>query len=332
MPCPACADRVLGIFLQKAISLNVGHAASRVPQASQQRWFSAQRRAIPQSHQISTRSPATAPITPKIDIYVPFDGDLTASKSSSLQQKTSHLEHVFAELSPDSVDVIPAGAAPDKSTHTAPSTDYDENEIESEKRSPKKVAQNGGQVGLGVASATEPNGMGSHIAKGVRQKAEPWQIQKDALRAKFGSSGWNPRKRLSPDALDGIRALNAQFPDKYTTPILAELFKVSPEAIRRVLKSKWQPSDEETERRRGRWVRRGEKIWGRMVELGVKPPKKWREMGVGKGNIKDPRLEKLGRRHRSERDPRRTWSAESGGREKADHDDWDEQTLAERIL
>ncbi|KAI9869425.1 MAG: Required for respiratory growth protein 9 mitochondrial [Trichoglossum hirsutum] len=332
MPCLACADRVLGIFLREVINLNVGHAALRIPQSPPRRWFSTQRRAIRQSYQNSTRSSVTAPITSKIDLYVPFDGVLTVSESPSPPRKTSHLEDVFEELSPDSADAIAAEAVTDEFIHTVPLSGCDGNERGSHNWAPEKMAQNGGQVNLGDVVATASNGMGSHVTERVRQKAEPWQIQKGALQAKFGSSGWSPRKRLSPDALDGIRALNAQFPDKYTTPVLAELFKVSPEAIRRILKSKWRPSDEETEERRSRWAKRGEKIWGRMVELGVKPPKKWREMGIGKRNVEDPRLEKSGRRYRSERDPRRPWGAESGGREKASHDDWDEETLAERIL
>ena len=107
---------------------------------------------------------------------------------------------------------------------------------------------------------------------------QAWQIQKDALLSKFGPSGWLPRKRLSPDALEGIRALHAQLPEKYTTSFLADHFKVSAEAIRRILKSKWRASEEEEEKRRRRWDKRGENIWTKMVELGIKPPKKWRQV------------------------------------------------------
>ncbi|KAL8721516.1 MAG: hypothetical protein Q9225_001815 [Loekoesia sp. 1 TL-2023] len=119
-------------------------------------------------------------------------------------------------------------------------------------------------------------------SKFIRQKPpiakrETWQIQKDALSSKFGSAGWAPRKRLSPDALEGVRALHAQYPEKYTTPILANYFEVSTEAIRRILKSKWRPNDKEVANRRQRWDKRGERIWSKMVALGVKPPKKWRE-------------------------------------------------------
>ena len=117
------------------------------------------------------------------------------------------------------------------------------------------------------------------------REREPWQIQKSALTDKFGSSGWSPRKRLSPDALEGIRALHAQYPEKYTTPELAQRFEVSPEAIRRILKSKWRPNDDEETDRRRRWDKRGVAIWSQMVETGVKPPRKWRQMGVGKNHV-----------------------------------------------
>ncbi|KAL8829165.1 MAG: hypothetical protein Q9170_006291, partial [Blastenia crenularia] len=108
-------------------------------------------------------------------------------------------------------------------------------------------------------------------------KRETWQIQKDALSSKFGPVGWTPRKRLSPDALEGIRALHAQYPERFTTPVLANQFEISAEAIRRILKSKWRPTDEEETDRRQRWDNRGERIWSKMVASGVKPPKKWRE-------------------------------------------------------
>ncbi|KAI9885089.1 MAG: Required for respiratory growth protein 9 mitochondrial [Watsoniomyces obsoletus] len=128
------------------------------------------------------------------------------------------------------------------------------------------------------ATADDAEGESSDQLK----EREQWRIQKAALQRKFGNEKWDPRKRLSPDAIEGIRALHAQFPDKYTTPMLANQFEVSPEAIRRILKSKWRPTTEEAEERNARWDRRGEKIWSQMVELGVKPPKKWREMGIGK--------------------------------------------------
>ena len=129
----------------------------------------------------------------------------------------------------------------------------------------------------------------------VKRDRKTWQVQKDALYRKFGSEGWSPRKRLSPDALGGIRALHAQYPEKYNTAVLSDQFKVSPESIRRILKSTWTPDSGEEEERRARWDKRGKIIWGRLVESGIKAPKKWRDMGVGTsyGFRSNPRRRRL---------------------------------------
>jgi len=115
----------------------------------------------------------------------------------------------------------------------------------------------------------------------LSQKRDPWQSQKAALESKFGETGWQPRKRLSPDTLEGIRALHASDQAAYSTETLSEHFKVAPEAIRRILKSKWRPSEGEAEDRAARWERRGVKKWQEMAEIGMRPPVKWRAMGVG---------------------------------------------------
>ncbi|KKY34584.1 putative mitochondrion organization and biosis protein [Diaporthe ampelina] len=106
-----------------------------------------------------------------------------------------------------------------------------------------------------------------------------WLKQKQALKQKF-PEGWRPPKRLSPDALEGIRVLHQQFPDMYTTEALAEKFEVSPEAIRRILRAKWEPTAEEEEDRQRRWFNRGVSVWQRYAELGRQPPRRWREAGV----------------------------------------------------
>lgn len=111
---------------------------------------------------------------------------------------------------------------------------------------------------------------------------EHWQIDKEALSKKF-PDGWNPQKRLSPDAVAGIRALHAQMPERYTTEALSQEFGVTAEAIRRILKSKWSPSPEEETDRQRRWFKRGQQVWSRYADLGMKPPKPWRELGIGQG-------------------------------------------------
>ncbi|KAM0286097.1 hypothetical protein ACHAQH_001105 [Verticillium albo-atrum] len=133
-----------------------------------------------------------------------------------------------------------------------------------------------------------------------QHRRENWQLQKDALKKKF-PEGWRPMKRLSPDAVAGIRALHAQFPEEYTTAKLVEKFEVSPEAVRRILKSKWQPSPEEEEERQTRWFRRGKDVWARYAELGMKPPQKWRAEGVTRDpSYHDKRQAAIARRKEEE--------------------------------
>ena len=116
-----------------------------------------------------------------------------------------------------------------------------------------------------------------------RAKKEPWQVQKQALQKKFGSEGWKPRKKLSPDTINGIRALHDQYPDKYPTPVLAEKFKVSPEAIRRILRSRWRPDTTKQVERRERWARRHDRIWDQQAAIGLRSartkPRKPKEPG-----------------------------------------------------
>lgn len=54
--------------------------------------------------------------------------------------------------------------------------------------------------------------------------------------------GWNPPKKLSREAMEGLRELHHMDNDKFSTPVLAEKFRISPEAVRRILKSRWQPT------------------------------------------------------------------------------------------
>jgi hypothetical protein len=119
---------------------------------------------------------------------------------------------------------------------------------------------------------------------------EAWQIQKAALQEKFGSVAWDPHKRLSPDSLNGIRALHASDPDTYSTEVLAENFKVSPEAIRRILKSKWRPSEDEARDRLERWERRGARKWEELAASGLRPPRRWRALGIQQRGVAETRL------------------------------------------
>jgi hypothetical protein len=157
-----------------------------------------------------------------------------------------------------------------------------------------------------------------------KPKREDWQVQKAANLNKFGDAVWQPRKRLSPDTLEGIRALHASDPATYSTETLSNQFEVSAENIRRILKSKWRPNDEEREERSARWERRGVRKWTEMAELGERPPRRWREMGVG--SVKG--------------EPERRPGWKRGGGRKVERErerdvleaDWEGEEFGERIL
>lgn len=154
------------------------------------------------------------------------------------------------------------------------------------------------------AKSTSAEESTEQSSKPRHMSQEPWQQQKAALKEKF-PEGWQPRKRLSPDALAGIRALNAQFPDVYTTDALADKFQVSSEAVRRILKSNWRPSVVEEEDRQQRWFRRGKQVWEQKAALGIKPPQRWRMEGIAR----DPGYHE--------------WSKKASQREK----DWEEEEI-----
>ena len=140
-------------------------------------------------------------------------------------------------------------------------------------------AAKGAAAGVGMsappARKQKPRTELRDLSVNPKKTREPWQAQKAALKKKFGDEGWNPRKKVSPDAMDGIRALHEQDPERWSTPVLAEHFKVSAEAIRRILKSKWRPKDEEgAEKRRERWAKRHDRIWDHQAELGLRPQRK----------------------------------------------------------
>ncbi|CAO1638314.1 unnamed protein product [Parajaminaea phylloscopi] len=69
-----------------------------------------------------------------------------------------------------------------------------------------------------------------------------WALHRNALREKFsdsdlGTSQWRPNKVLSRETQSGLRLLHATDPEKWTVSTLSRQFKISPEAVRRILRS-----------------------------------------------------------------------------------------------
>lgn len=71
-----------------------------------------------------------------------------------------------------------------------------------------------------------------------------WEKRDIAIKNRHGT--WNPTKKLSRQQMQDIRNLSEQMPHLKTID-LANHYLISPEAIRRILASKWIPKEEEEE-------------------------------------------------------------------------------------
>ncbi|ODV66130.1 hypothetical protein HYPBUDRAFT_112388 [Hyphopichia burtonii NRRL Y-1933] len=80
----------------------------------------------------------------------------------------------------------------------------------------------------------------------AKHKNQPeWVKREQALTKRYGT--WNPTRKLSRQQIQDIRNLKEQVPHLRTIDF-ANYFRINPEAIRRILKSKWVPNDNEVER------------------------------------------------------------------------------------
>lgn len=69
-----------------------------------------------------------------------------------------------------------------------------------------------------------------------------WEKRDESLRKRYGK--WNPTHKLSRQQMMDIRELKKNAPDVRTIQF-ADHFNVNPDSIRRILKSKWVPSEKE---------------------------------------------------------------------------------------
>lgn len=101
----------------------------------------------------------------------------------------------------------------------------------------------------------------------VEDTPEEWRRHRLAIKEAF-PQGWSPPRKLSREAMDGLRAMHMYDSHTFSTPVLAEKFKISPEAVRRILRSKWEPSREQRARfaERERRSREEQKMQSRLEE------------------------------------------------------------------
>lgn len=100
-----------------------------------------------------------------------------------------------------------------------------------------------------------------HISNKAMRKPTPVAARSHRERMKRSfPEGWSPPHKLSRQAMDGLRVLHTHDPHTFSTPMLAEKFRISPEAVRRILRSKWEPSPEQSARLLQREMRE-KKAW-----------------------------------------------------------------------
>jgi Neugrin len=107
-----------------------------------------------------------------------------------------------------------------------------------------------------------------------------WAQHRASMKTQF-PKGWAPPHKLSRAAMDGLRALHAHDADTFTTPVLADKFRISPEAVRRILRGKWQPTPEQSARllERERRYRQDRIQSKRAMERVGEKENKWRKTG-----------------------------------------------------
>lgn len=143
-----------------------------------------------------------------------------------------------------------------------------------------------------IDGRVEPTPLQAYVASRPRNTIERWRVDKAHLQAKFGGAHWSPLKKLSPEAQDAIRLLHKNHPE-FSTQKLSERFEVSPDAIRRILKSKWRANADEAtiEDTKERWERRKDSVWERWVEMEVVRTKKMKKAAMKEKEAKKVRWE-----------------------------------------
>jgi hypothetical protein len=310
-----CRCNTLSLFIRSIAQVDLPTSpAFRATSQSSVRNFrpakSAEKRFLPRRTYSTAPSPNSESLDGLRNAESISDSHRWVERRQESQTSTYDANDAFVEFSPEAVEAIAVQLAPQQPSqrHESPSMEYETplksllKDLPVEKPSPtaapvsrttfRRTKVENESFTLHYSSPRSTDSSVKLASRSVPKPAgrddwkpparERWQIDKEALSKKF-PGGWNPPKRLSPDAVAGIRALHAQMPERYTTEALSQEFGVTAEAIRRILKSKWSPSPEEETDRQRRWLKRGQQVWSRYAELGLKPPRAWREMGIGQG-------------------------------------------------
>lgn len=96
-----------------------------------------------------------------------------------------------------------------------------------------------------ISSKQEPELEQEEVEEDTRPD---WKKHKEAIKERF-PGGWAPPKRISREAMDLLRTAHKVDPETNSVPVLSQRFKISPEAVRRVLKSRFELDRNERDKR-----------------------------------------------------------------------------------
>ncbi|TBU26987.1 hypothetical protein BD311DRAFT_761395, partial [Dichomitus squalens] len=134
--------------------------------------------------------------------------------------------------------------------HPAPKS-LVENEDEREEDWPKPLTEGHTPPEADDADADEPSRPISHRPHPLKPEFQPtpheFRAYRETMKKKF-PEGWAPPRKISREAMVSLRHLHQMDPETFSTPILADKFRISKEAVRRILKGKWEPTREERAR------------------------------------------------------------------------------------
>ncbi|KAI0366809.1 hypothetical protein BV20DRAFT_1055302 [Pilatotrama ljubarskyi] len=130
--------------------------------------------------------------------------------------------------------------------HPAPQPVLEEEDEDEDWPKPLKEGFDSDEADLEEASmSTRPR---SHRPYPIKPERTPtpqeYAAHRETMKRKF-PEGWSPPRKISREAMDSLRSLHSLDPLRFSTPVLAEKFRISKEAVRRILKSKWEPTREQ---------------------------------------------------------------------------------------
>ncbi|ORX98912.1 hypothetical protein K493DRAFT_313444 [Basidiobolus meristosporus CBS 931.73] len=86
----------------------------------------------------------------------------------------------------------------------------------------------------------------------MNMDAPAWARRKMSVEKSLQGNQWNPAKKVARSTMEKIRFLKSELPDEWPIDRISKEFKISFEAVRRILRSKYQPSPEVLKRQEER--------------------------------------------------------------------------------